>query len=110
MDQNPFQQNISMVPWNQLDQASAFGATGAAICERGKRRTEWGVGVKQINPDTYATLASLFQQMQTQYPQTMRSAVDMSLLPTQGVLAVPDNATAYPWRDHIAIVYVCQFC
>ncbi|KAI9780497.1 MAG: hypothetical protein M1816_002836 [Peltula sp. TS41687] len=104
VDQAPIQQNISMIPWNKLLQSSAFGATGPRICERGRRRTQRGVGVKQIDPDTYATLARMFREMQRQYPATIRSIVQVQLLPTQAVRAVPDDATAFPWRSHIAHV------
>lgn len=109
IDQKPLQQNITMVPWNKLIQSAVFGATGAALCEKGKRLSQWGVGVNQLDARTYLKVASMFQEMIKNYPASIGSAVTVQLLSTQAVLAVPNNATAYPWRKHIAHVYVLSF-
>ena len=93
-----------MVPWNMLIQSAAFGNTGAALCEKGKRLSQWGIGVNQLDARTYRKVADMFQEMIKAYPASIGSVVDVQLLPTQGVLAVPNDATAYPWRTFIAHV------
>lgn len=104
LDQNPLVSNITDVPWNKLIDTVGFGFTGPAICKRGKRRSQWVVGVEKIDVDTYTQAASIFQDMITRYPATVDSSIDVQLLPTQGILAVPDDETAYPWRKLIAHV------
>lgn len=91
-----------MVSWNGLIQAAGFGSNGPPLCAKGKRRTQWGVGVQTIDPATYGTLAQQFDAMIAQYPASSGSAVDMQLLPTQGVKAVPLNSTSYPWRNLVS--------
>jgi hypothetical protein len=95
-----------MVPWNQLNQVTAFGATGPPLCVKGDRRSQWGVGVQSLDVATYVGIAEMYQQMITEYPASIGSVVDMQLLPTQGVLAIPDKATAYPWRSLISHMLV----
>ncbi|MCJ1251587.1 hypothetical protein MMC30_008822 [Trapelia coarctata] len=104
IDQKPLLQNLTMVPWNRLIQSAAFGATGPPLCVKGRRRGQWGVGVNQIDPETYSKVAVLYQEMITKYPASINSVLDMQLLPTQGVLAVPQSSTSYPWRSLIAHV------
>ena len=42
--------------------------------------------------------------MITKYPAASKSSVDVQMLPTQGILAVPDNATSYAYRSFVAHV------
>ena len=104
LDQNPLVSNITSVPWNKLIDTVGFGFTGPEICERGKRHSQWVIGVKKLDADTYTKASGVFQDMITRYPATRESSIDVQLLPTQGILAVPDNVTAYPWRSLIAHV------
>lgn len=109
VDQKPLLYNLTMVPWNMLIQSAAFGATGPPLCVKCKRRSQWGVGVNQIDPETYSIVATLYEEMITKYPASRNSVFDMQLLPTQGVLAIPLSSTSYPWRSLIAHVYVFFF-
>ncbi|GLI81488.1 hypothetical protein PoHVEF18_009869 [Penicillium ochrochloron] len=104
LDQNPLVSNITTVPWNNLLDTVGFGFTGPAICMRGNRRSQWVIGVNRLDPDAYTTASGIFQDMITRYPATLDSSIDVQLLPTQGIIAVPDNETAYPWRSLIAHV------
>lgn len=103
-DQKPIVSNVSMVPWNQLIETAGFGFTGPEICERGNRHSQWAIGVEKIDADTYVKASEIFQDMITRYPSSSESSIDVQLLPTQGILAVPENKTAYPWRSLIAHV------
>lgn len=104
VDQKPLQQNISVVPWNKLIQTAGFGFTGPEICERGNRRSQWAIGVNVLDAPTYSTVLSLYNEMIQKYPAAKDSSVDVQILPTQGILAVPNNETSYPWRSFIAHV------
>ncbi|KAH8704869.1 hypothetical protein BGW36DRAFT_402566 [Talaromyces proteolyticus] len=106
VDQNPIQKNLTMVPWNQLLTASAFGATGPPLCIKGDRRAQWGVGVERLDVETYSQVAEKFVEMITKYPASKGSVVDMQLLPTQAVVAQPDDSTAYPWRNLISHINI----
>jgi len=39
-------------------------------------------------------------------PDAPETSVQISVFPNQGVLATPDAATAYPWRDALGFGYV----
>ncbi|KZF25316.1 FAD-dependent oxidase [Xylona heveae TC161] len=102
VDQGPLVQNFTVVPWNKLIQTAGFGFTGPAICEKGNRRSQWAAGVINIDPPTYVSVLKQFEEMITEYPAAIDSSVDFQLLPNQAAVAVPDDTTAYPYRDFIA--------
>ena len=102
VDQNPIKQNISVVPWNNLIQTALFGLAGAPLCNYGPRRSIYGIGLNTITPSSHVHVASLYQEMIATYPASVNSAYQVQVLPRQAVSAVPDNATAYPWRGFVA--------
>jgi hypothetical protein len=57
--------------------------------------------LKKIDVDTYLDAIALYQEMVAAYPASSASALDIQLLPNDGIQAVPDGETAYPWRSHI---------
>lgn len=36
-----------------------------------------------------------------QYPDARGTTIDLKTFPNEAMVAVPDNASAYPWRDSI---------
>ena len=98
------------MPWNNLIQTALFGLAGAPLCTYGPRRSIYGVGLNTIEPSSHLKVASLYQQMIAEYPTTTNSAYQVQVLARQAVTAVPDNATAYPWRQFVAHALVFEPC
>lgn len=95
-------QNLTMVPWNRYNENAAFlndtDATASCSLSYGKRAV-FGAAFNEIDVKAHVQMTSQFNEMVTKYPQTRGSDNAMYFCATQAVTAVPDNATAYPWRS-----------
>ncbi|KAF9878632.1 putative fad binding domain protein [Colletotrichum karsti] len=90
---------LRTVPWSEITASQGFGMLDAAFCQTAADRSVYGVNVRQLHAATYQ---SVFEKMRTffrEYPEARGSAIALETWPNQAALAVPDEATAYPWRD-----------
>ena len=95
-------QNFSVVPWNELTQTGFFLLGNEAIlnCEQtfGKRSVTTAA-FNKVDVKAQVKMTEQFNYLVTKYPQMRRSDNSMYFCATQAVRAVPENATAYPWRQ-----------
>ena len=94
--------NFSVVPWNELTQNAFFelGNEEVLTCDQSLgRRSVFGAAFNEVDVEAHVKMTDLFNYMVTKYPQTTASDNSMYFCATQAVRAVPDNATAYPWRQ-----------
>lgn len=107
LDLKPIAEEISTIPWNRLITTAGFGLD-AAFCVNGGIHSMYGLGIKTIDVTTHV---SVFDQMADFYattPAARGSTLEMEYFPTQAVVAVPQDATAYPWRGFLANMYVVR--
>lgn len=101
-------QNVSVVAWNKLGSTSLFGLD-AEFCVDGGNHNLYALGIKNFDVPTFVDYANNLTALWASNPETQPSSFEIELFPTQAVKSVPDNATAYPYRDIQAQVYVASF-
>ena len=97
-DLNPVVQEIKTVPWNRVVTTAGFGLN-SAFCTKGNIHSMYSLGIKNIDVATHASVFERMVQFYDDYPDARGSTLEIEFFPTQAVVAVPDAATAYPWRD-----------
>ena len=101
------QVNISMVPWNKLYTAVFFG-TDVTSCLSNHHLNSAGQGLKQTDVATFESFFTDFTDFYRQHLE-INGAFVATRYPNQAVLAVPDEETAYPYRDIKTHLYVTLF-
>ena len=90
--------NVSTLPWNKVSTGAQF-QIDAGICADRQIFDIYGFNLKTFD---VATMSSSLQKMADFYeshPSARISAMVFETWPNQAVAAVPDDETAYPWRD-----------
>ncbi|TVY83918.1 FAD-linked oxidoreductase azaL [Lachnellula suecica] len=90
--------NIQVYQWNEIVENVAGGAN-TYECLDGAFHSVYNANARNISASTYETVFKKFSGFCEQYPDGRGSVVEIVFFPNQAVLAVPDSATAYPWRD-----------
>lgn len=98
LDIKPLAQNISVLPWNHLLGAASFGSD-QQTCQKGGTHSIYSVGLKQFNIDTFTSIFKELSDFYMTHPAATGSTIGIEYFPNQAVLAVPNEATAYPWRS-----------
>ncbi|KAK8216671.1 FAD-dependent oxidase [Phyllosticta capitalensis] len=98
LDLKPTVHEISMLPWNQLNSKAAFGAT-ALECEKGGQHSMFGVNVRNVSASTYVDVFEKLDDFWNSNPAAQGSSFSLEFFSNSAMEAVPDDATAYPWRD-----------
>lgn len=90
--------NIQVVPWNKLI-ATGGGGFDTFLCQKNLSRNFYSANLRNLSASTYqATFEKIAKYFDT-YPDARGTAIDIETFPNQAMAAVPDDATAYPWRD-----------
>jgi hypothetical protein len=97
IDIKPVLSNVQMVPWTNVINSSYFGLDGGA-CNYGQYVNAYTLGAKQTNVTTLSNFLRSYLNYALQNP-TVRPSFVIHRWPQQAVLAVPDDETAYPYRD-----------
>ncbi|KAJ6013601.1 FAD-binding domain-containing protein [Penicillium herquei] len=111
LDQKPIlKQNITMVPWNELIDATFFGGGADPNCSLGSTRKSVSTAAfNVIDPQAQVNMTNKFKEMITRYPQTIGSGIALYLPATQAARAIPNNQTAYAWREVLGHMQVAIF-
>lgn len=105
-------QNYTQIPWNTVTENGFFlnGSLAVDTCHSSQgRRDPLGIAVNQIDVDASVEMTEQFNYLVTTYPQMSASDNSAYFCAKQGVVARPDNATAYPWRHAVGHQYVFVF-
>jgi hypothetical protein len=94
--------------WSKVIETVAGGAD-AFICRDGAFHSVYNVNARNISAPTYQTVFRKISRFFEQYPDGQESVVEIVVFPNQAAFAIPDSATAYPWRDTKALLYVHAF-
>lgn len=76
------------------------------ICARSQVYDIYGVNLRRLSPEAWQSTFAKLARFYAEQPAGRTSAVVYETWPTQAMLAVPDHATAYPWRDAATYVLV----
>jgi hypothetical protein len=96
---NPIRSNVSSVPWNNILDAAFFGQTsGSGACTRNNIVNIFSLALKQTDVSTWVSHFNDLGDFFTQHPSYYGRLL-IQRFPTQGMQRVPDQATAYPFRD-----------
>ena len=101
IDLRPFDQNITMIPWKDIETSSRFGVDAAA-CIKGKSHSVWGLNLYQIDVPTLVDAVNYMDTVYAQYPGLRAAFLAIDMIATRVIESVPDNATAYPYRNAVA--------
>lgn len=98
LDQNPLRQSVSVLPWNRLIKDNRFGVDALA-CMKAGNHSAMGMNVYKFNAATYVGLVDKFDRFYVKNPSLIVSLLVLELFPNTVTRSVPDEATAYPYRD-----------
>lgn len=103
LDLNPLYTNIQELAWNVLDAKSTFGLD-AQVCKNDQIYDVYALNLRTLSSPTFTESFDKIAAFWEKQPLGQQSVIVFETWPTQGVLARPNNSTAFPWRD--AATYV----
>ncbi|KAI0849726.1 hypothetical protein F5Y00DRAFT_268817 [Daldinia vernicosa] len=93
--------SLSVVPWNQVANKYLFG-TDPSNCAGGRSENVYGVNMKNMSPSTYQAAFEKMGQFYADHTDGRQALLSLEMFPNEAARAIPDAATAYPWRDTVA--------
>ena len=96
----PFSTNIKEVPWSDLI-ATAGGGFDTGLCQKNVSRNFYSANLRKLSASTYQDTFTKMVDFFDEHPDARATAIDLETFPNQAMTAVPDEATAYPWRDSV---------
>ena len=105
IDLGPLAQNITEIPWKDLEDSSRFG-TGHLTCIKGGFHNVWGLNLYQLDVPTLIKAVDYMNNVFTQYPAFRRAFLAVDMFASGVTESVPDDATAYPYRNAVARLWV----
>lgn len=100
---NPLRQSVSILPWNRLIKENRFGVDAMA-CMKGGNHSILGLNLHKFDAATFVGLVDKFNNFYAQNPALAISILVLELFPNRVTAKVPDDATAYPYRDALGYV------
>ena len=101
IDIGPFEKNITMIPWKDIETQSKFGIDALA-CIKGTYHSVWGLNLYQIDVPTLIDAVEYMDEVYTQYPGFRHAFLAIDMYAPRVTQSVPDDATAYPYRNAVA--------
>lgn len=101
IDLGPLDQNITEVPWKDLDDSARFG-TGHLACIKGNLHNVWGLNLYRLDVPTLVEAVNYMDSVYKQFPAFREAFLAIDMFAGDVTKAVPDNATAYPYRNAVA--------
>ncbi|KAI0096946.1 FAD binding domain-containing protein [Nemania sp. FL0031] len=98
IDSSPIRQSVGLLPWNKLIKDNRFGVDAMA-CAKGGDHAVFGLNVDKFDVATYVSLVDDFDAFYKQNPANILSILVLELFPNRVTRSVPDEETAYPYRD-----------
>ncbi|KAI1087260.1 hypothetical protein F5B19DRAFT_476179 [Rostrohypoxylon terebratum] len=95
----------TVVPWSKLS-ATIFYGVDASTCSGNRSVDMYGVTMRAISAPTYQAAVEKMTKLYAENAEARESMLTFEFLPNEAALSVPDDATAYPWRDAIAYLLI----
>jgi len=90
--------NIQEVPWSQ-EIATAGGGFDTGLCQKNVSRNFYSANLRNLSGSTFQATFEKMDNFFKAYPDARGTSIDLETFPNQAMAAVPDDATAYPFRD-----------
>ncbi|KAL9005330.1 MAG: hypothetical protein Q9188_001894 [Gyalolechia gomerana] len=104
-DLKPAYTEFQTVPWNRLLRQLGFQLNDL-VCIKEMQHSMYSVATKNLSSPDYIAAFAAYDKLYADYPDTRGSTLEIEFFPTQAVVAVPLDSTAYPWRDVEAQVMI----
>ena len=101
IDLGPLEQNITMIPWKDIETTAHFGADPLS-CIKGNFHSVWGLNLYQIDVPTLMSALEYMDTVYAQYPVFRASFLAIDMYASRVVESVADDSTAYPYRNAVA--------
>lgn len=98
--------STTMVPWNEILASQGFGLINEALCQKNKTVDYYGVTFRNVSAATYQTVFEELSGLFNDIPDTRGTTIQIETFSNIAQAAVPEDSTAYPWRDALGHVYV----
>ncbi|KAB8228279.1 FAD-linked oxidoreductase [Aspergillus alliaceus] len=98
----PIKQNVSIVPENELVYTATFGSQGnptIACTGKGANRSVFGGAINTYDKATYVSFVKAFEDLVTTKTDLRGSVFFIEHFSNVKVQKVPDDSSAYPWRN-----------
>lgn len=105
LDLGPKEKNITELPWNRLTAEGSFGLD-ARICTPGGQHELFAANLRHRNASAWVSMFNAMDELYASTPGARQGTVLFEAWSNQAMMAVPDEETAYPWRDTQVYVYV----
>ncbi|PHH80586.1 hypothetical protein CDD80_845 [Ophiocordyceps camponoti-rufipedis] len=97
-DLKPISSVVSIVPWNKL-LATTGGNYDDLVCLGNTVRDLYTLNQRRYSASGYQKAFNRMAKFFADYPGGRNSALVFEIFPNQATLAVPEDETAYAWRD-----------
>ncbi|CAJ2508334.1 Uu.00g133600.m01.CDS01 [Anthostomella pinea] len=98
LDLDPSYIDRRVISWPRFTAEAQFGLD-AALCEVNKTNDIYGINTKNLDTATFTSIFKQVGDYYAQWPDGQGTTITLEAFPNQASLAVPEDATAYPWRD-----------
>ncbi|KAI5867521.1 hypothetical protein GGS23DRAFT_612659 [Durotheca rogersii] len=89
---------INNIPWNRVTTEAGFGGD-AETCIPDRVVSIYSANLRRFSASAAIQAFGKMGSFYAQYPDARGSSVLLESFPNEAAVAVPDDATAYPWRD-----------
>ena len=94
----PLRQEHLIVPWPQVFSTSYFGIDDTKACSRNQHVNMYSIGATRTDAEAMSAFMHEILAMSRRNPDVATTFV-VHRFPTQAVLHVPNDDSAYPYRD-----------
>ncbi|OJI98007.1 hypothetical protein ASPVEDRAFT_49867 [Aspergillus versicolor CBS 583.65] len=98
LDLGPKEKNITELPWSRLTAEGSFGLD-ASICTPGGQHELFAANLRHRNTSAWVSMFNAMDELYASTPGARQGTVLFEAWSNQAMMAVPDEETAYPWRD-----------
>ena len=103
LDLKPAVQNISELPWKDIEKSARFG-TDAQACRKGSLDDVFGLNLYTIDVPTLTDVFDTLNATYARQPELQRALLALVMYSRIGPTSIPDDTTAYPYRNTTAYV------
>ncbi|KAL2047408.1 hypothetical protein N7G274_001429 [Stereocaulon virgatum] len=101
IDLEPFDQNVTMIPWKDIETSSRYGVDAVA-CIKGNFHSVWGLNLYQIDVPTLIAATNYMDAVYAQHVDFRFAFLAIDMYAPRVIESIPDEETAYPFRSAIA--------
>ncbi|KAI1123020.1 Glucooligosaccharide oxidase [Nemania abortiva] len=89
---------VNEISWDQIFTVPSFGVD-ALFCQPNSIHDMYSINLRNLSGSTFKSTFTKMARFYNENPNTRSSIVIFETFPNQAMQAVPNAATAYPWRD-----------